>query len=169
MSVIAPADPGPYLDRRIARLIEGPRSAAESPPYSTEETAAQELVVRLDRQGITATFEQDGDYWYCVFWGPRAGDGVKERVSSGSALTRPLAICRAVLNLPLSGSGKRLRLRIASRGWIGSGAPGPTASLERGKADDHPERPDRTHAPAAPDEAEQAGGSSEPVRAALKS
>jgi hypothetical protein len=119
MSIIAPAESGPFLDRRIARLIDGPPKGGEHPPYSTDEAAAGELASRLESQGITSTFERDGDHWYCVIWTPRQGDGVKERIASGSARTRPLAICRAVLNVPLIGSGNRLRIRTASRGWIG--------------------------------------------------
>jgi hypothetical protein len=119
MSIIAPAEAGPFLDRRIARLIDGPRKGGDHPPYSTDETAADELASRLEAQGITSTFERDGNHWYCVIWTPRPGDAVKERIASGSALTRPLAICRAVLNVPLTGSGNRLRIRTASRGWIG--------------------------------------------------
>jgi hypothetical protein len=89
-----------------------------TPRYSTEESPAADLVRRLENQGITAAIEQDADSWYCVFWAARPGDGTKERIASGSAEARPLAVCRAVLNLPLVGTGKRLRLRRASRGWI---------------------------------------------------
>jgi hypothetical protein len=89
-----------------------------TPRYSTEESPAADLVRRLENQGITAAIEQDADSWYCVFWAPRPGDGTKERIASGSAEARPLAVCRAVLNLPLVGTGKRLRLGRASRGWI---------------------------------------------------
>lgn len=118
MSVLPPAESGPALDRRIARLIDGPRNGGVPPTYSTEEPPASDLVQRLEDCGITASIEQDADSWYCVFWAPGPGDSTKERVASGSAAARPLAICRAVLNLPLVGSGKRLRLRRASRGWI---------------------------------------------------
>jgi hypothetical protein len=118
MSVIPPASSGPALDRRIAKLIDGPRAAGEPPRYSTQEEAAAELLRRLEDCRITASVEEDGGRWYCVFWAPRPGDGVKERVASGSAAGRALAVCRAVLNLQLAGTGKRLRLRKASRGWI---------------------------------------------------
>jgi hypothetical protein len=118
MSVLPPAESGPALDRRIAKLIDGPRNGGEPPHYSTEELTASDLVQRLEDRGIAASMEQDDGLWYCVFWAPRPGDSTKERVASGSAAARPLAICRAVLNLPLVGSGKRLRLRRASRGWI---------------------------------------------------
>jgi hypothetical protein len=118
MSVLPPAESGPALDRRIARLVDGRSGRGVTPSYSTDESPASELVQRLEDRGITARIEHDADAWYCVFWAPRPGDGTKERVASGSAVARPLAICRAVLNLPLVGSGKRLRLRRASRGWI---------------------------------------------------
>jgi hypothetical protein len=118
MSVVPPAESGPALDRRIARLIDGAHNDGAARSYSTEESQADDLVQRLETHGITASIEQDADTWYCVFWAPQAGDGKRERVATGSAAARPLAICRAVLNLPLSGTGKRLRLRKAARGWI---------------------------------------------------
>jgi len=135
MSVIPPAESGFALDRRIARLIDGPRNGGESPHYSTEESPASDLIQRLENRGIAASMEQHEGLWYCVFWAPRPGDRTKERVASGSAAARPLAICRAVLNLPLVGSGKRLRLRRASRGWIPDEAglhPAFTAAAEDG-------------------------------------
>jgi hypothetical protein len=133
MSVIPPAESGLALDRRISRLIDGPRDTATPPSYSTEESPAAELLARLEAHGITACIEQDADSWYCVFWAARAGDETKERIASGGAPARPLAICRAVLNLPLSGAGKRLRLRKAVRGWIpddGGPRPAPASKTE---------------------------------------
>ena len=118
MHVHSPAESGRSLDRQIARLIDGERSIAEPPPYSTEDAASDDLVGRLRRHGIDAELEQESEDWYCVFWASQLGDGVRERVATGSAPRRALAICRAVLNLHLSGTGHRLRLRTASRGWI---------------------------------------------------
>lgn len=143
MSIVPPAESGVSLDRRIARLILGPRSTMEPPPYSRDEAAADSLAARLEALGIEPSLERDGDYWYCVFRATQAGDGVKERIASGSATTRALAICRAVLNLPLSGTGSRLRLRRASQGWIGDdeahprAAPGPEPTPE---SEGHAER-----------------------------
>ncbi|HEY6065017.1 MAG TPA: hypothetical protein VIY96_02610 [Thermoanaerobaculia bacterium] len=106
------------------------------PAYSTEELSAGDLVRRLEERGIPSTIEQDADSWYCVFWAPRPGDGVRERVATGSAETQPLAICRALLNLPLVGSGKRLRLRRASRGWVpDESAPHPAFAGRAASAD----------------------------------
>jgi hypothetical protein len=140
MSVVPPAESGPALDRRIAGLIDGVRNDAAPPQYSTEESQAADVVRRLEAQGITASIEQDADSWYCVFWAPRPGDGTKERVASGGAAARPLAICRAVLNLPLAGAGKRLRLRRASRGWIpDEGGPHPAfAATTKGEQPEGP-------------------------------
>jgi hypothetical protein len=128
MSFVAPAESGASLDRRIARLILGPRSTTEPPPYSRDEAAADSLAARLATLGIEPSLERDGDRWYCVFRAAQSGDGLKERIASGSAPTRALAICRAVLNLPLSGTGSRLRLRRASRGWIGDDDAHPRAA-----------------------------------------
>ena len=114
----SPAESGRSLDRRIARLIDGGRSSPEPPFYSTEDAASDVLVTRLRHQGIEAELEQESGNWYCVFWASQEVDGVRERVASGSAAARALAICRAVLNLHLSGTGERLHLRTASRGWI---------------------------------------------------
>jgi hypothetical protein len=115
----SPADAGRPLDQRIARLVDGERKSSDPPFYSTQDFASDDLVTRLRSHGIEAELEQDGDTWYCIFWASLPGDGVRERVASGSADTRALAICRAVLNLPISGTGRRLHLRTASRGWIG--------------------------------------------------
>jgi hypothetical protein len=123
MAAILPPEAGTLLDRRVGRLVDGPRFSGETPTYSTDDSVAQELLARLEKHGITATFEDDTGCWYCVFWAPRPGDGTLERLSSGSAETKALAICRAVLNLPLAGSGNRLRLRRATRGWIEGDAP----------------------------------------------
>lgn len=125
MSVIPAPESGPDLDRRIARWVDGSRHGAEPLAYSTDESAADALIALLEKRDITATVERDADSWYCVFWAPRPGDAVKERVASGSAALRPLAVCRAVLNLPLTGSGTRLRLRRSSRGWVGPDETGP--------------------------------------------
>jgi hypothetical protein len=84
-----------------------------------DDGASESLIADLrSRAGLETTFEHDGDDWYCVFWAARPGDGTKERVASGSAPTRSLATCRAILNLPLKGTGSHLRLRRSSRGWI---------------------------------------------------
>jgi hypothetical protein len=124
MTFISPAESGPALNRRIGLLVDGPRSDGAL-AYSTDERAADALAARLEEKGIKATLEQDSEAWYCVFWAPRPGDDVAERVASGSAASRPLAICRAILNLPLSGSGRHLHLRRTSRGWIGPDETGP--------------------------------------------
>jgi hypothetical protein len=119
MSVLPAPEPGPGLDRRIARLVGGSRSTGDPLAYSTDEVAAEALRAHLEKRSIAATLEQDADHWYCVFWSSRSGDAVMERIATGTAPTRPLAICRAALNLPLVGSGNRLRLRRTTRGWIG--------------------------------------------------
>ena len=125
MAAVLPPDAGPSLDRRIGRLVGASCSHLDAPAYSTNDESAQKLAELLDRQGISPTLEEDAGQWYCVFWIARPGDEAKERVASGSAHTRALAICRAVLNLPLSGTGSRLRLRTASRGWIEPEPPRP--------------------------------------------
>ena len=152
MPVIPTPVSGSDLDRRIARLVDGLRNGAEPLAYSTDECTAEALTALLEKRGITSTVEQDADYWYCVFWAPRPGDGVLERVASGSAALRALAICRAVMNLPLTGRGSRLRLRRASRGWIGP--------------DDAEPRPAREHET---DEIGEDAGSFAPPRAARES
>ena len=128
MAAILPPEAGAPLDRKIARLVDGPRIEGEVAPYSSDETAAQRLATRLETLGITSTFEEDAGCWYCVFWAPRPGDGTQERVASGGGSTRALAVCRAVMNLPLAGTGKRLRLQRSTRGWIDDEAPGPHAA-----------------------------------------
>jgi hypothetical protein len=146
MSVLPAPESGADLDRRIARLVAGPRGTGDPLAYSTDEGAAEALTAHLEKRGIAATLEQDADYWYCVFWSPRSGDAVMERIASGTAPTRPLAICRAAVNLPLVGSGNRLRLRRTTRGWIGPEDAAPRAiEAEAGRStrgdEDRLERP----------------------------
>lgn len=130
MSVPPSPESGPGLDRRIAQLVGGSRSTEDPLAYSTDEGAAEALTAHLEKRGIPSTLEQDADHWYCTFWSPRSGDAVMERIASGTAPTRPLAICRAAMNLPLVGSGNRLRLRRTTRGWIGPQDPAPRAIEE---------------------------------------
>jgi hypothetical protein len=146
MSVVPAPESGPNLDQRINRLVRGTQGAGDPLAYSTDEGAADALTAHLEKRGIAATFEQDADHWYCIFWTPRSGDAVMERIASGAAPTRPLAICRAALNLPLVGSGNRLRLRRTTRGWIGPQDAAPRAiEAEAGRStrgeEDRLERP----------------------------
>ena len=109
---------GSALDQRIGRLVEGRSTNGEVPSYSTDDRAADAVLSRLATQGLASTFEQDEDKWYCVLWVDGNGDRAKERLATGSAPTRPLAICRAVLNLPLRAKGRSLRLGRSPRGFI---------------------------------------------------
>lgn len=118
MAISVLDESGSSLDQRIAKLLEGRQAATEVPRYSTDENAADAIMSRVAKEGLTPTFEQQDGKWYCVLWVARPKDEAKERIATGSAPTRPLAICRAFLNLPLRGSGRSLHLRTATRGWI---------------------------------------------------
>jgi hypothetical protein len=151
MSVLPSPESGPDLDRRIARLVGGSRSTGDPLAYSTDEGAADALTAHLEKRGIAATLERDADYWYCVFWSPRSGDAVMERIATGTAPTRPLAVCRAAMNLPLVGSGNRLRLRRTTRGWIGPEDAAPRAVGADGGRSTRPDE-DRLERPRAAQE-----------------
>jgi hypothetical protein len=87
---------GPNLDNEVARRLGD--EAPPAPPYSTDPTAADQLTARLEGHGISQTCESVQGVWYCTLWIPIAGQ--KERLATGSGETRPLALCRAVVNLP---------------------------------------------------------------------
>ena len=84
--------PGPELDRRVTRLLNG--DVNRHHPYSTSDRAASRLARRLTHEfEITAEVELVESVWYCFL--RRSG----EIVASGSGHSRPLAVARAVANL----------------------------------------------------------------------
>ena len=89
-------EPGRALDTEVARRLAD--ASPEVPPYSTKSDAADDLISRLEKAGLYATCERSGKLWHCVISieAPRA----RERLASGTGATRPLALCRAILNLP---------------------------------------------------------------------
>jgi hypothetical protein len=89
---------GAELDRLIERKLNGD-AKKRTPPYSTSEKAANRLLRRLEMQDMPCTIEQIDGVWYCTFW--IAFPGSRERLSTGSGETRPLAIARAVMNARL--------------------------------------------------------------------
>lgn len=82
--------PGRDLDTTLSLLLNG-ETRRNPPAYSTSPLAADRLLRRMARQGISARVEEWGSLWYCTLL---QGDS---RLSSGSGETRPLAISRAVL------------------------------------------------------------------------
>lgn len=89
-------EPGVGLDREVARRLgeEGPESAG----CSTDARAANGLIARLERHGFFADCERSGNLWYCTL--SSSVGGFRERISTGAGPTRPVALCRAVVNLP---------------------------------------------------------------------
>jgi hypothetical protein len=88
---------GPELDTAVAERL----GDAVSPDvgYSTDPAVADRLVARLARESLFATCEQVNNLWYCILTTDVAG--VRQRIASGSGETRSLALCRAVVHLPL--------------------------------------------------------------------
>jgi hypothetical protein len=88
---------GPALDIEVARRL----GAAGKPEarYSTDPASADPLIARLGQDSVFATCEQVDDLWYCVLTADVAG--VRQRIASGSGETRSLALCRAIVHLPL--------------------------------------------------------------------
>jgi len=89
--------PGPALDNEVAERLREPKSPIV--PYSTDPAAVNRLVTSLEREATFAACEQVDGLWYCVLTGDVAG--VRQRIASGSGETRSLALCRAVVNLPV--------------------------------------------------------------------
>lgn len=90
---------GPDLDREVARRVFGRTSLRNLPAYSSDDVAAERLLVALEqRRSVHCTFEESDGVWYCVCWSN--SDGRRERLASGSAPSRALAFCRAAANLP---------------------------------------------------------------------
>ncbi len=84
---------GPALDREIARNVLG----EESPrilPYSTDNSAADLLLWRLAKAGVAFKVQELEGRHYCMLW-----LGREKGLSTGASDSRPLAICRAALEL----------------------------------------------------------------------
>jgi hypothetical protein len=94
-----PEEAGGRLDHRIARLVFGAEGPAATPRYSSEDAAADRLVAQLEREGLRCALSRFGGSWYCVWWRADGPSAPPQRLATGSAATRALAICRAVLNL----------------------------------------------------------------------
>ncbi len=99
-------DAGPDLDREVTRRLGEDRTRAAG--YSSDPAATDRLVSRLEENAIFITWMQVKPFWYCTL--ATSSSGVRERIATGMAETRPLALCRAVVNLPdgrlLSGGTK---------------------------------------------------------------
>jgi hypothetical protein len=80
----------------VARRLGNPANPA--PPYSTDASTANLLVRRLEELGLTVTCELEKPVWHCAL--AALINGARERLATGSAPTRAVAICRAVVNLP---------------------------------------------------------------------
>jgi hypothetical protein len=97
-----PPKAGPELDRRIAKEIFNAKNLDQVPPYSTDDSAAELVIAKLQTPTLRCGLEQFDGRWLCVWW---VKFGVKkveksERLSMATARTRALAICRSALNLP---------------------------------------------------------------------
>jgi hypothetical protein len=104
--VVTPSAPkaGRALDRRVAREIFGVAEPERVPRYSTEEEAADLVLLRLQSPALRCAIERFDGRWLVVWWGKISGKSIdkSERLSTSTARTRALAICRSALNLPAS-------------------------------------------------------------------
>ena len=100
-----PESAGPDLDRDIARSVLGEEHSV-APPYSTQNFAADLLLWRLAQLGVAFKVQELDGLHYCMLW-----RGSQQGLSTGSSVSRPLAICRAAIDL--AASSPRLRLRRA--------------------------------------------------------
>ena len=87
---------GPGLDREVARRLGEDRAPAAA--YSADPVAADRLISRLEKNAIIITWIEAEPFWYCTL--AVSISGVRERIATGAGPTRPLALCRAVVNLP---------------------------------------------------------------------
>jgi hypothetical protein len=87
---------GAALDSEVAQRLE--ETWSPDVRYSTDLSLADRLLSRLSERAISASFEQVDGVWYCIL----AADvgSIRQRIASGSAETRPLALCRAIVHLP---------------------------------------------------------------------
>jgi hypothetical protein len=88
---------GAALDSEVAERLGEPWSPDAR--YSTDLGLADHLVSRLAERAVFASFEQVDGVWYCTLAADVAS--IRQRIASGSAETRPLAICRAIVHLPV--------------------------------------------------------------------
>ncbi len=107
-------EPGPYLDRLIELRVFGRKPAGEVPAYSSDETAAEMVIGRLNKPPLRWMSLKDGDGWTFHWRKPVPLPAGRSRARymklvSVTAPTRPLAICRAALKLlgPLKPRARR--------------------------------------------------------------
>jgi hypothetical protein len=88
----------------VAREIFGVAKPERVPRYSTEDEAADLVLARLQSPTLRCAIERFDGRWLVVWWGKIAGKSIdrSERLSTSTARTRALAICRSALNLPAS-------------------------------------------------------------------
>lgn len=87
---------GPVLDKEIARRLGEEENGA--PRYSTDARAADRLIDRLEESSVLVSCALAKPYWYCSL--SINASGRRELLATGTGATRPLALCRAVTNLP---------------------------------------------------------------------
>jgi hypothetical protein len=88
--------PGFELDREVWRLVFG-EASVRVPPFSIDNASADLLLWRLAQSGVAFKVQELDDVHYCMLWSGAAAP--RPGLATGSAGTRPLAICRAVLRL----------------------------------------------------------------------
>jgi len=105
-----PEPAGPNLDRQIARSLFGDNSL-RIPPYSTSDVAADLLLWRLAQMGTAFQVQEFEGLHYCMLWSGSGGPGLV----TASAVSRPLSIARAALDLAARSSGSASRPRLPER------------------------------------------------------
>ena len=102
----------------MAREIFGVAKPERVPHYSTEDEAADLVLARLQGPTLHCAIERFDERWLVVWWGKISGKSIdqSERLSTSTARTRALAICRSALNLPASRRQRPAAARLASKG-----------------------------------------------------
>jgi hypothetical protein len=92
------------LDRVIELRVFGRKPVADVPPYSTSDEVAERVIARLARPPLRWISLKEGEQWTFHWRAPWTDDpdgstSRYKKVASATAPTRPLAICRASLEL----------------------------------------------------------------------
>jgi hypothetical protein len=85
---------GSELDKKIAACLFGELRRTVS-AYSTDDKAADRALSYLADDGLSFELNEVDGVWYCYGRSKEKG----HLLATGSAETRPLAVCRAILNL----------------------------------------------------------------------
>lgn len=113
------------LDKQVALSLHG-EWREPVPKFSTRDLAANYLVRYLKRSRVHVAIEISDSGWRCRL------SGVNGSISVGEGVTRPLAICRAVLNANFNPDRRRPPAPPVRHEWTRPSDPGRRSCAECG-------------------------------------